>query len=436
MKTALLIDDDAISRSVVALLLPGGEWQVLEAEDGEKGLELAAQHRPELIVCDLMMPRHNGFYVCRGIRSDPARYSTPKIIVTTGSAYAVDKQSALTAGADAVLVKPVKQAEFLAAIEQPRVASHPPSPGSNRKEAATYAPIPGNYVKFWGVRGSLPVPGPSTIGHGGNTSCVEVRADGELIVLDAGTGIRNLGLALLGEFKTPIKFTLLITHTHWDHIQGFPFFPAAYRPENSIRILSFESTSKDLLSILSHQMESPYFPITMGTMPGNLQVEELRDLTFKIGSIEVRAMFCNHPGVCAAYRLNTSKGSVVYMPDNELLGPQKAGANDPEARQFAGKKDAEFVEFARGCNVLIIDSQYDRAEYGRFVGWGHSCWEDDVQLAIAAGVKRLVLFHHDPSHDDARLEAKAAGARKLAGASGSSLVVECAKEGASISFAP
>src|SRR5262245_39686438 len=133
------------------------------------------------------------------------------------------------------------------------------------------------HLRFWGVRGSIPTPGPSTVHYGGNTSCVELRVDGQIIILDAGTGIRALGLALAEEFQDrPIDLTLLVSHTHWDHIQGFPFFPVAYDPKNTIRVLAFEGARKSLEATLSSQMESSYFPISMREMPGNITIEELK----------------------------------------------------------------------------------------------------------------------------------------------------------------
>src|SRR5262249_18474851 len=149
-------------------------------------------------------------------------------------------------------------------------------------------------LRFWGVRGSIPTPGPLTVHFGGNTSCVEVRADGEIIVLDAGSGIRGLGLALAKEFADqPIRTTLLISHTHWDHIQGFPFFVPAYNPENKVRIIGYEGSRKGLVGSLSTQMESPYFPVSMRQMPSNLDVTEMKELEFAIGRVKVQAAFAN-----------------------------------------------------------------------------------------------------------------------------------------------
>src|SRR5581483_8530021 len=280
MKTILLIDDDGISRTVIGKALRKSGWKVIDAEDGEIGLGMIEEVKPSVIICDLLMPRCNGFQVCRQIRERKDEQRQTKIIVTTSSGYATDRANALDAGADAFFVKPVDSAELIECVK--RLASSTPEPEVNG-EAKAQPPVPVRpppqrpasplepdgerkpvTVKFWGVRGSIPTPGPATAFYGGNTSCVEVQADGEIIVLDAGSGIRPLGLELISEHKgQPINLTLLITHTHWDHIQGFPFFIPAYNPKNLIRILGYEGARRGLESTLSSQMESPYFPISM-----------------------------------------------------------------------------------------------------------------------------------------------------------------------------
>src|SRR5437879_9272111 len=217
--SVLIIEDDDDSGRAIANLFAKAEWKVLEAADGDSGVELAIRHRPEVILCDLLMPRSNGFQVCRTIRQ---QLQPTKIIVVSGRDYAVDRASALEAGADEFLLKPITWEVLRESIDRlltlipqrPRATTSPEELGS----------VPPR-IKLWGVRGSLPVPGPATSRYGGNTSCVEVRAGGEIIMLDAGTVMVGLGLALQKELGPgTIKLTLLITHTHWDHIQGLPFF--------------------------------------------------------------------------------------------------------------------------------------------------------------------------------------------------------------------
>jgi len=431
--TVLIIEDDDDSRQAIAKLLGRNDWKVFEARDGDAGIDLAVRHRPEVILCDLLMPKSNGFQVCRTIRQ---QLQPTKIIVISGRDYGVDRLSALEAGADEYLLKPITW-EVLCDTIYRLLPETPRRPTTTNSTAELHSVPP--RLKLWGVRGSIPMPGPTTIRYGGNTSCVEVRADGEIIVLDAGTGIRALGLALEKEFASQtIKLTLLITHTHWDHIQGLPFFPPAYNEKNVIRVLGYEGARAGLAAILAGQMETPFFPVSLRELPSHLAIEELKEMEFRIGKVKVRSHFANHPGICAGYRLFTSGGSIAYMPDNEPYEPLKMqhavndGTNRDEARRFAAAERAKMVDFLRGCNVAILDAQYTDSEYKQHVGWGHSSVSSVVSLALDADVEKLLLFHHDPSHDDGMIDRMVEEGQSVALECGKPLVIEAAREGAEI----
>lgn len=436
MKTVLLIDDDEAFRSILTDLLRVGGWNVLQAEDGESGLKIALEQKPDIVVCDLLMPRCNGFQFCRALNARRASLPNIKIVVSSGSGYSIDRINALESGADEYVTKPLKAGELLALLE--RLAGRKSSPPPSAEPSAILAQSGAAKVKFWGVRGSIPSPGPATVYYGGNTSCVEVRADGEIIILDAGTGLRHLGRALEKEFgPRPMRLSILISHTHWDHIQGFPFFAPAYDPKNKVRILAFEGPRKGLEATLSIQMESPYFPISMQEMPGNIEFEELKTMDFQIGPIQVKAAFMNHPGVCVGYRLYTSAGSIAYFPDNELFGRLRSAAalhHNQESADFARKQDEKLKEFISGADIVISDAQYDATEYPDHVGWGHSCSDDVVNLALASNIRQLYLFHHDPDHDDAHVAQMLASARKQVAEARSSLSVEAAREGIEVTL--
>jgi phosphoribosyl 1,2-cyclic phosphodiesterase len=293
-------------------------------------------------------------------------------------------------------------------------------------------------IKFWGTRGSIAAPGPETLRYGGNTTCVEVRADGEILVLDAGSGIRALGLALDQEFQAqPIKLSLFITHAHWDHIQGFPFFKPAYNPKNEIRIFGFDGAGASFRQILAQPMKAPFFPIAMRELSAKMDIKKLTEMNFSIGKLEIRARFVNHPGVCAGYRIFTSAGSIAFLPDYEpyeffLHSMKGTSLNPEEAKKTSSDERASLVEFLRGSDVLILDAQYADDEYGAHVGWGHCSISSSVALALDADVQRLLLFHHDPNHDDRTVEAMERSARKLVAKSGRPLEIAAAKEGSEI----
>jgi phosphoribosyl 1,2-cyclic phosphodiesterase len=293
-------------------------------------------------------------------------------------------------------------------------------------------------LKFWGVRGSIPTPGPTTVEYGGNTSCVEVRADGQIIILDAGTGLRLLGRQLVAEFDArPLELTLLLTHTHWDHIQGLPFFLPVYRSQNHLRILGYEGARHGLEVVLAGQMESPFFPIGLREVPANVRIEELKELNFSVGPVRVQAAFANHPGICVGYRLFTSAGSIAFFPDNEVLpeggpGPRAAAGAEASGKAFAQGKNGKLIDFLRGADLLIMDTQYDALEYKEHTGWGHGCLDDVVALALQAEVKTLFLFHHDPNHDDAKVSQMLAHARKIVVDRKCKLQVEAAREGVTV----
>src|SRR3954463_3747040 len=246
MPTVLIIEDDVESRKRVAGLFIRHGWEVAEALEGKDGIDLAFAKRPDAIVCDLLLPKMSGLQVCRAIRE---KLDLARIIIMAGRRYNIDRAAVLEAGGDDYFLKPLKWETLSAALKRPRRKA---GRLTGRESKRLKFHPPSTRIKFWGVRGSIPVPGPTTIGYGGNTTCVEVRTNGDIIILDAGSGIRELGLALNKEFgNAPMDVTLLLTHTHWDHIQGLPFFLPAYQAKNTIEVYGYQGARDGLATILA-----------------------------------------------------------------------------------------------------------------------------------------------------------------------------------------
>ncbi|MEM6436029.1 MAG: MBL fold metallo-hydrolase [Cyanobacteria bacterium P01_A01_bin.70] len=244
-------------------------------------------------------------------------------------------------------------------------------------------------IRFWGVRGSIACPGSHTVRYGGNTSCIEMRVGGNLLVFDGGTGLRELGLKLLSEM--PMDATMFFTHSHWDHIQGFPFFVPAFVPGNKINIYgAIAPNGSTIEQRLNDQMLHPNFPVPLQIMGADMKFCDI-DVgeTVKVGEVKVENTLLNHPGEAVGYRVSWNGKTAAYITDTE---------------HFPDRLDENVLWLSRDADVMIYDSTYTDNEYhnekSSKVGWGHSTWQEAVKIAKAANVKQLVIFHHDPLHND------------------------------------
>jgi phosphoribosyl 1,2-cyclic phosphodiesterase len=252
-------------------------------------------------------------------------------------------------------------------------------------------------IKFWGVRGSVPSPQPENLRYGGNTSCIEVRCGDAIYIFDCGTGFRVLGRQLSQEFAArALSAHVFVSHFHWDHIQGFPFFEPLYAPQNHF-LFHCSSRTRSLKQVMEEQMAAPYFPVGLTKMEAEREFRDLEEGRLTLNGATLQTAWLNHPQGCMGFRLETQAGVFVYATDNEPGDP----AFDKNVRQLAA-----------GADVLVYDAQYLPEEYeARRRGWGHSHWREAVNIVMESGAKELILFHHDPAHSDFCIDKVVAEAR-------------------------
>jgi len=252
-------------------------------------------------------------------------------------------------------------------------------------------------VKFWGVRGSIACPSPEHVVYGGNTSCLEIFAGDQRIILDAGTGIRGLGQQFMRDGVK--RGALLLTHTHWDHINGFPFFAPMFMPNHDFGIFAGHLTNTGgIESVLSSQMANPLFPVPLEALQANISFHDFKagESWDQGGGVKIVTMPLNHPNGATGYRVEYGGRSIVYVTDTEHV---------------IGKPDQNVLKLIDGADIVIYDSTYTDAEFPAKIGWGHSTWEEGLRLCKMANVGQLAIFHHDPDHDDDFMQAIERAAR-------------------------
>ncbi|MEA3307560.1 MAG: response regulator [Elusimicrobiota bacterium] len=429
----LIVDDDANIRALAVDVL-SEEYEVMEAIDGQDGWEKAQAWKPDLVMTDIMMPRMHGFELC-GLLKGVNGIKGVKVIIASSKPYATDKEHAKKAGADSYIMKPFDIDNLMSTIENLLLegvgsASNQSivlNKESNSKSAFRFSGSQGKEqgvkVCFWGTRGSCPCPGLNTVRYGGNTSCIEIRVGKLLIIFECGSGLRDLGNKLMQEFgDKPIEGHIFVGHTHWDHIQGFPFFVPLYIPKNSFNIYSVHGSHGSLQDIFSGSMASDYFPIPLDGMAGKLNFVEMAG-PVDIGGVKVSYHHLNHPGVCIGFKIEAQGKVITYIGDHEDF---RKLSGDTE---ISRKQDSEILSFAHGSDILIREAQYTEKEYETKKGWGHSTFDDVVKFGAEAGAKKLVLFHHDPSHTDDMMDAYSRYCSKLAAQLAPEMTCSFAHEG-------
>lgn len=401
-----VVDDDPVMLSLLVHCLTEGEFDVDSSSTGEEALDTIFVTRPDCVVLDIMMPGMDGLEICRRLREAP-QLSATKIVMMSGKAYEQDRRRAQELGADAFVPKPVNPATFadhLRRIIEDRI-----------------------HMVFWGVRGTLPVPGPDSLHYGGNTSCVSLEfARGPLFVFDAGTGIKTLSDRLMAARHSRIDAKIFISHPHWDHINALPFFAPLYMRGNSVEILGPCQGSKCVEDFIKEQMDGVYFPITAQEFGAQVSYGNLREGGMQIDGITVRTMLLNHPGHCLGYRVEYAGRVVCYITDNELY-PESTGLRDTG---YISK----LAEFVADADALITDTTYTDDEYKTHVNWGHSPLSEVVNLAHRANVKTLYLFHHDPDQNDEAISLKQQAARSRLSSLGSTTRCIAPQEGQLLSI--
>jgi len=294
-------------------------------------------------------------------------------------------------------------------------------------------------VRFWGTRGSVATPGPDTNHFGGNTSCIEITTnDGHRLVLDCGTGARLLGAHWIANASRPIRASILIGHTHWDHIQGFPFFAPLFIPGNEFSVYAPNGEEGSLHNVLAGQMEFTYFPVDLNQLPAALKYYNLAEGIHQIEGAQVAAQYLNHPAPTLGYRIHADGVTVAYLSDHEPFSDTlwRSGAEPGKLESILHDGDRRHARFLSGAELVIHDAQYTPEEYPAKKNWGHSTYEYVVGIAAAAGVPDVVLTHHDPTHSDAFLTALEGRARDSLRTYGSSVKVLCAYEGLDLEIEP
>ncbi len=374
----LMVDDDkAIAETHAALLEKAGH-QVTVMTSPKEALDQMATLAPDCIISDLMMPELDGLEFFQKVRKINLKQQ-PVFIVFTSKVFEFDRRRAFEMGVDGYLTKP----------------AHPETFVSDLLEIINKEMI----IQFWGVRGTLPVPGENSVIYGGNTNCVTLSlAKKHFFIFDAGTGIKKLSNHLLKQKAFPLSAKIFISHPHYDHINGIPFFVPLYMKGNEFEFLGAPAGEIKIEKIISDQMDSIYFPITVKEFAAKISYRDLAEETFNIDDIQIQTQLLNHPGKCLGYRIQYNNQIFCYITDHELYMEDV-----PYYNQFDVDR---LIHFIQGADVLVMDSTYTDSEYAQKIGWGHSSVNRVADIADKAKVKLLCLYHHDPDQFDKDIKFK------------------------------
>ena len=409
-KKILLAEDVRALSMRLSHALESHGYIVCVAEDGEECLEQMEIFKPDLLVLDLIMPKMNGLEVLRHLRAQQSTQHMP-VIVCTAKDYSTELKHIQQTGPVDVLIKPFDPELLLEKLSQYFHDAATTKGVTHRSHlpvaAEQYAPVLDTkrpHVKLWGTRGSIPVSGARYAQHGGNTTCFEYNTGKERILFDAGSGLRDAGQSFLA--GGPCHIHLFITHTHWDHIQGFPFFTPIYVPGFEITVYGERGFGKNIESLLCGQMDRDYFPIQREDLRAKINFVFLDDAPVKIGEVTVTREFTQHPGATVGFKVTHDGWSVAFVPDNEFLQGYTGSPGLLTRDSNIVVPYEPMLAFLDGVDLLVHEAQYLPTDYPKRIGWGHSNLATACALTKLVAAKKWIVVHHDPDHDDAALQAK------------------------------
>lgn len=404
----LVVEDSKVFAMMFRQLLEQAGHEALIEIDSQNAMRQVEACQPDCVLLDIMMPGVDGLTLLSRIREKYG--ATIKVIMVSAKAYEADRRKALDLGADGYINKVSERDVLMQRIEA--ILQNQP------------------LIHFWGVRGTLPVPGERSLRYGGNTSCISMEfADGRLFVFDAGSGIKSFADQLMKSGAHPLKARIFISHPHIDHIQALPFFTPLFIKGNEFEVLGPAQDKKNMRELIAGQMDGVYFPVTMSEFAADVRYTDLGEGEVERDGVVIKTLLLNHPGHCLAYRVDYNGASFCYATDNELYPASSAYFNEDYRRQL--------VDFIQDVDYLVTDSTYMDEEYAAGKEhWGHSSVSEVVEVADLAGVKTLCLFHHDPDQDDDAIDAKLEFARKALLQRGSATRVIAPATGDELRLAP
>ena len=377
-KSCYLVDDDPVVVETMTALLKSAGHSVTSSTVSAGIINDIAKKKPDCVIADLMMPEVDGLQLCKQVRGHRDLKNT-KFIVVSAKVYEFDQKRSFEFGAHGYIRKPINPETFVDRIN--RILD-------DRID-----------MRFWGVRGTLPVSGKKYLKYGGNTSCVTLEFPREqFFIFDGGSGIKNLGDWIVAQQRKGLIAKIFISHPHWDHINSFPFFSPLYKQGNEVEVLGANQGDITMREMVSAQMEGVYFPITFSQFASRVYFHDLEEEKLIVDDIQVKTKLLSHPGKCLGYRVEYNGRSICYITDNEMFVETSEFYNPHYEKRLA--------DFVRGTDALITDCTYTDEEYMTKEGWGHSCISKVVNLADVAEVKNLYLFHHDPDQTDDDIDIK------------------------------